>query len=107
MDFSPKETSPHVHHIPLTLSIISQLPTFQTASTLLSTTTMAGTQVLTKMERIIATSYGPLVLPTPLNSMPIGEYHKYMPKFARTEGVTTKEHLESFYSYADNLDISR
>ena len=38
--------------------------------------------------------------------MPVGEYQKYMPKFTGTEGVTTEEHLESFYSYADNLDIS-
>ena len=29
-----------------------------------------------------------------------------MPKFIGIEGVTTKEHLEAFYSYADNLDIS-
>jgi len=28
-----------------------------------------------------------------------------MPKFTGTEGVTTEEHLESFYSYANNLDI--
>ena len=38
--------------------------------------------------------------------MPAGEYHKYMPKFTSTEGVTVEEHLESFYSYVDNLDIS-
>ena len=38
--------------------------------------------------------------------MPTGEYQKYRPKFTRTEGVTAEEHLESFYSYADNLDIS-
>jgi len=38
--------------------------------------------------------------------MPAGEYQKYMPKFTGTKGVTTEEHLESFYSYADNLDIS-
>ena len=50
--------------------------------------------------------YGPLVLPTPLNAMPTREYHNYRPNFSRTEGVTTEEHLESFYSYADNLDIS-
>ncbi len=67
---------------------------------------MAGPQAPTKMERIIAARYGPLVLPTPLNAMPTGEYQKYMPKFTGTEGVTTEEHLESFYSYADNLDIS-
>ena len=58
------------------------------------------------MERIIATRYGPLVLPTPLNAMPTGEYQKYRRKFTGTEGVTIEEHLESFYSYVDNLDIS-
>ncbi|CAA3004356.1 Hypothetical predicted protein, partial [Olea europaea subsp. europaea] len=58
------------------------------------------------MERIRATRYGPLILPTPLNAMPTGEYHKYMHKFIRTEGVTSEEHFESFYSYADNLSIS-
>ena len=67
---------------------------------------MAGPQVPTKMERIIAARYGPLVLPIPLNDMPAGEYQKYMPKFIGTEGVTSEEQLESFYSYADNLDIS-
>jgi len=29
-----------------------------------------------------------------------------MPKFTSTEGVILEEHLEVFYSYADNLDIS-
>jgi len=29
-----------------------------------------------------------------------------MPKFTGIEGVTAEEHLEAFYSYADNLDIS-
>jgi len=67
---------------------------------------MEGPQAPTKMERIIAARYGPLILPTPFNAMPTGEYQKYRPKFNGTEGVTTEEHLESFYSYADNLDIS-
>jgi len=67
---------------------------------------MAGPQALTKMERIISARYGPLVLLVHLNAMPAGEYQKYMPKFTRIEGVTAEEHLESFYSYADNLDIS-
>ena len=57
------------------------------------------------MERIIAARYGTLILPTHLNAMPTGEYQMYMPKFTGTEGVTAEEHLESFYSYADNLDI--
>lgn len=71
---SPKETSLLVHHIPLALSFISQLPTFQTASTLPSTPIMAGPQVPTKTERIIVARYGPLVLRTPLNAMLAGEY---------------------------------
>ena len=67
---------------------------------------MTGPQAPTKMERILVARYGPLVLPTPLNAMPTREYQKYRPKFTGTEGVSAKEHLESFYSYVDNLDIS-
>lgn len=103
---SLKETSPPIHHTPLVLSVTPQPSMIQTASTLLATTAMAGPQAPTKMERIIVARYGPLILPTPLNAMPTGEYHKYRPKFTATEGVSAEEHLESFYSYADNLDIS-
>jgi len=69
---------------------------------------MVGQQAPTKIERIVSTGFGPLVLPIPLNlnAMPAGEYQKYMPKFSGTEGVTVEEHFEAFYSYADNLDIS-
>jgi len=103
---SPKETSPPIHHTPLVLLVIPEPSIIQTASTLITTTTMAGPQAPTRMERIIAARYGPLILPTPFNCMPTGEYKKYRPKFTGTEGVKTKEHLESFYSYANNLDIS-
>jgi hypothetical protein len=58
------------------------------------------------MERIVATRYAPLVLPNPINAMPTGDYQKYMPKFSGVEEVTTEEHLELFYSYADNLNIT-
>jgi len=67
---------------------------------------MEDPQAPTKMERIIAARYGPLVLPTPLNAMPVGEYQKYMHKFTGIDGVTAEEHLDTFYSYAYNLDIS-
>ena len=67
---------------------------------------MAGPKAPTKMERIIAARYGPLILPTPLNVMATGEYQNYKPKFTGTEGVSAEEHLESFYRYVDNLDIS-
>ena len=67
---------------------------------------MVGQQAPTKIERIVAIRYGPLVLPVPLNAMPAGDYQEYMHKFTGTEGVTVEEHLESFYSYVDNLDIN-
>ena len=101
-----KETSPPIHHTPLVSSVTPQPSVIQSSNTLLVTTTMAGPQAPTKMERIIAARYGPLILTTPLNALPTGEYQRYMPKFTGTEGVTVEEHLESFYSYADNLDIS-
>jgi len=67
---------------------------------------MAGQQAPTKIERIVAARYGPLVFPIPLGAMLAGDYQEYMPKFPGTEGVTVEEHLESFYIYADNLDIN-
>lgn len=101
-----KETSPPIHHTPSVPSITPQPSIIKTAGTLLATIAMAGPQAPTKMEIIIAVRYGPLILPTPLNAMPTREYQKYMPKFTGTEGVSAEEHLESFYSYVDNLDIS-
>jgi hypothetical protein len=57
------------------------------------------------MDAIVATRYAPLVLPQPLNSLPTGDYLKYMPKFTGEEDITAEENLASFYSYADNLNI--
>ena len=85
---SLKETSAPIHHTPLVLSVTLQPSIIQTANTLLTTIAMVGRQAHTKMDRIIVSRYRPLILPTPLNAMPTGEYHKYMPKFTGTEGVT-------------------
>jgi len=106
LNLSPKKASHTVQNIPLSLSSITLLQTTQSANVLPHTPVMAGQQAPTKMERIMAARYGPLVLLVPLNAMPAGEYQKYMPTFTGTEGVTTEEHLESFYSYADNLNIN-
>jgi hypothetical protein len=59
---------------------------------------------INKMDSIVAARYAPLVLPQPLNALPAGDYLKYMPKFTGEEDVTAKEHLATFYSYADNLN---
>jgi hypothetical protein len=40
-----------------------------------------------------------------MNPIPAGDYLKYMPKFTGEGDVTAEEHLASFYSYADNLNI--
>jgi hypothetical protein len=58
-----------------------------------------------RMDAIVAARYAPLILPQPMNSLPAGDYLKYMPKFTGEEDVTVEEHLAAFYSYADNLNI--
>ena len=58
------------------------------------------------MELIVAARYAPLVLPQHLNALPQGDYLKYLPKLTdEGDGVTTKDHLAAFYSYADNQNI--
>jgi hypothetical protein len=38
--------------------------------------------------------------------MPTGDYHKYMPKFPGSRDYTIEEHIEAFYAYAANINIS-
>jgi hypothetical protein len=66
---------------------------------------MAAPTPLTKMQRILAARYAPLVLQNPPPAMPTGDYQKYMPKFIGEGDVTAEEHIESFYSYVENLNI--
>jgi hypothetical protein len=58
-----------------------------------------------RMDAIVAARYAPLILPQPMNALPVGDYLKYMPKFTGEEDITIEEHLVAFYSYADNLNI--
>jgi hypothetical protein len=58
-----------------------------------------------RMDSIIAARYAPLILPHPMNPLLAGDYLKYMPKFVGEVNITAKEHLDAFYSYADNLNI--
>jgi hypothetical protein len=58
-----------------------------------------------RIDSIVVARYFPLVLPHPINSLSVGDYLKYMPKFTGEEDITAKEHLSAFYSYADNLNI--
>ena len=59
------------------------------------------------MERILVARYAPLILPNPLAAMPTGDYPNYMPKFTWEGDFTTEEHLEAFYSYAENINIEQ
>ena len=67
---------------------------------------MAAPQ-LTKMERILVSRYVPLNFPNPLSAMPTGDYLKYMPEFTEEGYFTVGEHLEEFYSYAENINIEQ
>jgi hypothetical protein len=58
-----------------------------------------------RMDDIVAARHAHLVLPQPINSLPVGDYLKYMPKFIGEEDITAKEHLSSFYSYEENHNI--
>jgi hypothetical protein len=58
-----------------------------------------------RMDAIMDARYAPLVLPQPMNSLPAGDFLKYMPKFIGEEDITTEEHFSTFYNYADNLNI--
>ena len=59
------------------------------------------------MERILVARYAPINLTNPLSAMPTGDYLKYMPKFTGEGDFTTEEHLEAFYSYAENINIEQ
>jgi hypothetical protein len=60
-----------------------------------------------RMADIVAARYAPLILPQPLNNLPAEGYLKEFPKFTGEESITVEEHLEAFYSFADNHDISK
>jgi hypothetical protein len=58
-----------------------------------------------RMDAIVTARYAPLILNQPLNPLPAGDYLKYMPKFTGEGDIIVEEHLATFYSYADNLNI--
>ena len=66
-----------------------------------------ATPQMTKMERILIARYAPLNFPNPLSAMPTRYYLKYMPKFIGEGDFTAEEHLEAFYSYAENINIQQ
>jgi ribonuclease HI len=87
-------------------SPIPSQPSSSEDSSSASTPKISMAVPLTKMEQILANRYAPLVLPNPLSAMPTGDYQKYMPKFTGSGDYTAEEHIEAFYAYAENINIS-
>ena len=54
-----------------------------------------------RMDATMAARYAPLILPQHVNSLPIGDYLKYMPKFTGEEDITAEEHLSAIYRFVD------
>jgi len=106
---NPILVSSHAQPFPFSPRNTAPVPHVQTPSPPSSPTIhipMAGSNPPRKrMDDIVAARYAPLVLPQPMNSLPVGDYLKYIPKFTGEEDITAEEHLSSFYSYADNLSI--
>jgi hypothetical protein len=96
-NLSPPSSPPNHPSPPLSPSSSSSSSTIQVI--------MVG-QTQTRMEQILASRYAPLILPNPLSTMPTGDYQKYMSKFTGAGEYTAEEHIEAFYAYAENINIS-
>jgi hypothetical protein len=57
---------------------------------------------MTRIGVIIAARYAPLMLPQPLNSLPVDGYLKQLPKFTGKGDIAAEEHLEAFYSFTNS-----
>ena len=66
---------------------------------------MLGHKPLDMMERMVVVRYAPLVLPQPLNSIPRGDYQKYLPRFNGQGETTAEEHWDAFLSNEYNQNI--
>ena len=104
MAFSP---NPPLFPFPTGSSVsVSPIQTHSLPSSPPPIITMAGANPPRKrMDSIVVARYAPLVLPHSMNYLPTGNYLKYMPKFTREEDISVEEHLATFYSYANNLNI--
>jgi hypothetical protein len=87
-------------------SPIPSQPSSSEVSSSASSPKISMVVLLTKMEQILANRYAPLVFPNPLSAMPTRDYQKYMPKFTGSGDYIVEEHIEDFYAYVENINIS-
>ena len=92
-------------NLPQALSQLPPTPLLSSSTLSIPFSNMAAP--LTKMERILVARYATLNLPNHLSAMPTGDYLKYMPKFTGEGDFIAEEHLESFYNYAENINIEQ
>jgi hypothetical protein len=83
--------------VSLSISQIFSIPKVQTP--------VVTNMVVNRMDAIVAAIYAPLILPQVLYSFPPNDYMKYFPRFNGEGEVTVEEHLNSFYSFADNFNV--
>jgi hypothetical protein len=60
---------------------------------------------INRMDSIVATRYAPLNLPQVSYAFPPNDYMNYFRRFNGEGVITTEEHLNSFYSFADNFNV--
>jgi hypothetical protein len=81
----------------LSTSPVMLTPTVQTPTVV--------NMVVNRMDAIVVARYAPLNLPQVMHSFPPNDYMKYFPRFNGEGEVTAEEHLNSFYSFADNFNV--
>jgi hypothetical protein len=93
---NPISFSSKTRSFPLSSRNIAPIPPVQTPYPPSSPTVhipMAGDNPpRNKMDAIVASRYAPLLLPQPMNSLPVGYYLKYIPKFIGEEDITVEDH---------------
>jgi hypothetical protein len=102
---SPSSLSPNAQPFPFSPRSIAPVSPVRNPSSPVQTPMARENPPKTRMEFTIASRYGPLVLPQPLNSLPTDGYLKKLPKFMGEGDITAEAHLESFYSFIDNHAI--
>jgi hypothetical protein len=88
----PLKTETSLFKLPFSPNIQAAVVPVKTPSSPCSPTVhnpMAGANPpRNRMDAIVAARYAPLILPQPMNALPVGDYLKYMPKFIGEEDIT-------------------
>jgi hypothetical protein len=61
--------------------------------------------VVNKMDAIVVARYALLILPQVLYDFPPNDYMKYLIRFNGEGEVIVEDHLNYFYSFADNFNV--